>query len=107
MHGGERSVAETNRSNHLNRRTFVKLAGITAAGAIVGVSTAEGKPSKPKAISLFDGKTLKGWAQIENSATSLGGSGISDPAALAAKLTNGTDAVSVFLRGQLPDSLKA
>jgi hypothetical protein len=101
-------VAETRQSDHLSRRTFVKLAGITAAGAIVGVSiAAEGKPSKPKAISLFDGKTLKGWAQIENSATSLGGSGISDPAALAAKLTNGTDAVSVFLRGQLPDSLKA
>jgi hypothetical protein len=97
---------ETNRTNHLSRRTFVKLAGITAAGVIAGVGRVEGKPSKPKTISLFDGKSLDGWIQIENSATSLGGGGITDPAAFAGKLTNGTDAVSTFLRSQLQDSVK-
>lgn len=99
--------SEANRSNHLSRRTFVKLAGITAAGAVVGVATAEAKPPKTKSISLFNGKTLDGWIQIENSATSLGGGGITDPAAFAGKLATGTDAVSVFLREQLQDSVKA
>jgi len=48
---------------------LVKLAGITVAGSVVGVGNAHGEA--PKAISLFDGKTLDGWIQIENSATSL------------------------------------
>jgi hypothetical protein len=84
-----------------SRRAFVKLAGITAAGSIVGVGSAGGE------LSLFDGKTLDRWIQMENSAMSLPIGGITDPAAFAAKLSNGPDAVSVFLRGQLQDSVKA
>src|ERR1035438_4024594 len=86
-----------NKTNHLTRRTLLKLAGITAAGPLVGGGAA---------VTLFDGKTLDGWIQIENSATSLASGGITDPAAFAGKLTNGPDAVSVFLRGQLQDSVK-
>jgi len=102
-------------TNHLSRRAWMKLAGITAAGSFV---------RRAAAASLFDGKTLDGWIQIENSATTLslpgiwvGGrsitpttsssGGITDPAAFTGKLTNGTDAVSVFLRGRLQDSVKA
>ena len=59
------------------------------------------------AVSLFDGKTLDGWIQIENSATSLPSGSITDPAAFVSKLTNGPDAVSLFLRGRLQDSVKA
>ena len=88
-----------NEMTHLSRRALVRLAGLTAAGIVVGA-----KGESP--TSLFDGKTLNGWSQIENSATSLASGGITDPAAFAGKLTNGPDAVSVFLRGQLQDSVK-
>src|ERR1039457_4150106 len=91
-----------NESNHLSRRAWVKLAGITVAGSVVGAATAE-SPT----VSLFDGKTLDGWIQIENSATSLASGGITDPAAFAGKLTNAPDAISGFLRSQLQDSVKA
>ena len=57
--------------------------------------------------SLFDGKTLDGWIQIENSATSLPSGSITDPAAFAARLANGSDAVSAFLRGRVTDPVKA
>ena len=50
---------------------------------------------------LFDGKTLDGWVQIENSATTLARGGIVDVEALRAKLANGSDGVSVYLRGRL------
>ena len=90
-----------NESNRLSRRTVMRLAGVAAAGAVAGRGyAAEG------AVSLFDGRTLNGWLQIENSATSLGSGGITDTAAFAAKLTNGSDAVSVYLRSRLQDSVK-
>ena len=90
--------------NHLSRRALVKLAGISVAGSFAGIGSAAATTA---AVSLFDGKTLDGWIQIENSATSLPSGSITDPAAFAGKLTNGTDAVSVFLRGRLQDSVKA
>jgi hypothetical protein len=79
---------------NLSRRDVVKLA---AAGCVAGVGRAAA------AVSLFDGKPLDEWIQIENSATSLGTGGILDPAAFASKLATGQDAVSVFLRGRLQD----
>jgi hypothetical protein len=82
---------------------LVKLAGIAAAGSIAGVRNAEGEP----AGALFDGKTLDGWIQIENSGTSLSSGGIVDTAAFAGKIANGPDAISEFLRGHLQDSVKA
>jgi hypothetical protein len=91
-----------NERHRLSRRDLVKLAGAAAAGAAAGVGyAAEG------AVSLFDGKTLNGWLQIENSATSLGSGGIADAGAFAAKLAKGSDAVSIYLRGRLQDSVKA
>jgi hypothetical protein len=71
----------------------------------VGVGIAGEEPAA--AVSLFDGKTLDGWLLIENNTTSLTGGAISDPAAFTARLTSGSDAVSVFLRGRLQDSVKA
>jgi hypothetical protein len=90
-----------NITRHLSRREWVKLAGMSAAAAATGGRIADGAP--PAAISLFDGKTLDGWLQIENNATSLSSAAINDPAAFAAKLTTGTDAVSIFLRAHLQD----
>jgi hypothetical protein len=88
-----------NEWNHLSRRELVKMAGLTVAGSVLKAA--------PTAISLFDGKTLDGWIQIENSATSLASGGIIDPAGFAGKLVNGPDAVSVFLRERLTDAKAA
>ncbi len=79
-----------------NRREFVKTAGLALAAS----PWAEAQPAK----SLFDGKTLHGWIQIENSATSLARGGFTDPAAFVSKLTSGTDAMSVYLRSRLEGS---
>ena len=94
-----------NEPYRLSRRALVKLTGMTLAGTVVGVGGAA--ESSPTAVSLFNGKTLDGWIQIENSATSLASAGITDPAAFARKLISGPDAISVFLRGRLQDSVKA
>ena len=97
-----------NETNELSRRTFVKLAGITAAGcSVMGIGSIAAEAESPKAISLFDGKTLDGWIQVENSATSLSVNGITDQLAFTSKLATGTDAVSVFLRGKLDEAVKA
>jgi len=82
----------------LSRRTLLKLAGSTVAWKAQGES--------PAPITLFDGKTLEGWIQIENSAISLASGGITDTAAFVARLTKGTDAVSISLRDRLEDSQK-
>jgi 3-keto-disaccharide hydrolase len=75
--------------SHLSRRSLLKLAG---AAAVFGA---------PAPVSLFDGKTLDGWIQIENNATTLSNGGITDRPAFSARLTNGSDAVSVYLRGRI------
>jgi hypothetical protein len=83
----------------ITRRTFAVAAAGSAVGHVRGDSSAQ--------ISLFDGKTLDGWTQIENSATSLSSAGITDPSSLASKLTNGRDALYAFLRDRLEDSVKS
>jgi len=92
-------------TNHPSRRELIKLAGVTLASPLVCAAAAEGVP--PGAISLFDGKTLDGWTQIENSATSFSSGGIIDPPAFAHRLANASDPLSEFLRGRLQESLKA
>jgi hypothetical protein len=57
--------------------------------------------------SLFDGKTLAGWIQIENSATSVSTGGITDASALVAKLSTSADPVSAYLRSRLQESLRS
>jgi hypothetical protein len=54
-----------------------------------------------KAVSLFDGKTLDGWIQIENSAISMPTADIVDPSGLAAKLSKGENSLSAYLRDRL------
>ncbi len=91
-------------NNHFSRRTLLQAAGMIAAGSLPGAANAA--PQSRAATSLFDGKTLNGWLQIENSATIFSSGGIIDTPAFAAKLSNGSDAVSVFVRGQLQNSGK-
>jgi hypothetical protein len=92
-------------SNHLDRRAFVKLAGITAAlSSLPAIAGVGGSPAN--VVSLFDGKTLDGWIQIENNATSLTPAQITDTAAFIVKIAKSTDALSSFLHTQLDDSIK-
>ncbi len=63
---------------------------MTAAARVMGIA-------KPE-TSLFDGKTLDGWIQVENSATSLTGDAITDPAGFVRKLMEARNGVSQFLR---------
>ena len=91
-------------ANRLSRRALAKLAGITMAGSFSGIRSARGQSGPAP---LFDGKTLDGWIQIENGATSISASGIIDPAPFAGKLANSPDGVSEFLRSWLQDPLKA
>jgi len=79
----------------------MKLAGMAAFGF------PNAQAALPGSVSLFDGRTLDGWMQIENSATTLSSGGIVDPAALAVRLTSGPDGMSLFLRGRLQDTVKA
>jgi hypothetical protein len=83
---------------HPSRRELLALAAASVAGSL----RAQAAPT-----SLFNGKTLDGWTQIENNATSLSAAGIADPAAFAAKLATASDPVSVLLRARLSDALKA
>ena len=80
--------------SNISRRTWIQLAG----AASISRATPAGS------ISLFDGRTLDGWRQIENSATSLSTAGITDAPAFAARLASGPDAVSAFLRAELRDA---
>ena len=89
--------------NDLSRRAFLKRAGIAATGC--GYGTAAAQAGTP--VALFDGRTLDGWIQIENSAISLASGGIRDPAAFASRLARGPDAVSEYLRGRLQDAVRA
>ena len=74
---------------------------IAGAAALSGVARAAAN------ISLFDGKTLDGWTQVENSASAVASGAISDSAGLAAKLAGGSDPISVYLRGRMPEKLRA
>jgi hypothetical protein len=79
----------------------MQLAAMAAAG--FSLRADDEQTSTP----LFDGRTLDGWLQIENSATTLASGGILDAAALARKLATGTDPVSDFLRGRMEPGLRA
>ena len=88
-----------------DRRTFLKTA-VSAASAIpiLGISTRASQATK--AFSLFDGKTLDGWIDIENSATSFGSADVIDLSSLAKRISDKSDPVAAFLNGQLDDALK-
>jgi hypothetical protein len=81
----------------ISRRTVLKLAAGAAAAYRASAET----------ISLFDGRALDGWRQIENGATSLSSAGVTDPAAFTSRLANGSDPLSAYLRERLRDSVNA
>ena len=86
----------------LNRRTFLQWAAVAAAGC----ATTRLAAAKPRGTGLFDGKTLNGWLQAQNSATAFGGGDIIDLPVLAKKISDKSDPLAAFLSDQLDDSLK-
>jgi hypothetical protein len=75
---------------------MLQLAGVAGVGRV----------GRSAESSLFDGKTLDGWIQVENNATTLSSAGMVDAAAFVSRLSTGTDAVSQYLRSRLPEELK-
>jgi hypothetical protein len=80
--------------------------GLLALITIPGFSTV-GKSQTGTVTSLFDGKTLDGWIDAENGASTFDGGSFTDLTAFAKKLTDKSDAVSAFLGEQLDDADKA
>jgi hypothetical protein len=60
----------SNETNLFNRRKFVRLAGVSVAGALVCEGKLEAESGA--ATSLFDGKTLDGWIDLEKNDTAPG-----------------------------------
>ena len=92
-------------ANLPSRRRFLKWATIAAAGCATARSAAA-KARSNGARALFDGKTLDGWIQVQNSSTSFGGSDIIDIPAFAKTLAASSDSVAAFLDNQLDDQVK-
>jgi len=87
----------------LDRRTFLKCAaGAAASSRMARVVLAQ--DTTRQAASLFDGKSLDGWIQVQNSATSFSSSDIIDLLSLGRKITEKPDAEAAFLNEKLdPD----
>jgi len=83
----------------ISRRSLLKSAALAPVAALT--------PARATPTLLFDGKTLDGWIQSENSATSLSSANLIDPAAFAAKLANGSDPLTAFLREHLQPATRA
>ena len=88
-----------------SRRDFAKL----SIGAGVGtwlVLNQRASAERSEKISLFDGRTLNGWIQIENDATTVSAAQLKDPAAFVSKLASGADPVSRYFNGCLDEPLR-
>jgi hypothetical protein len=57
-------------------------------------------------IPIFDGQTLKGWSQFENSSISFSPNSILDPVELGKRLQDRANPTSVFLYSLLSDAVK-
>src|SRR5215469_7058985 len=92
--------------HYRSRRSFLKSAAIAAAGcAVMKTGNAKGQSTSMKP--LFDGKTLDGWIQVQNSATSFSGNDIVDASGLAKKLLDKPDPASAFINDQLDETTRA
>lgn len=91
-------------TSDLNRRVFLTSGLKAAAVAAVarGFSAIGfGDEQAHGAMSLFDGKTLDGWIQLQNSETSFGSGDIVDLADFVVNLHDKSDAASAYLSNQL------
>jgi len=90
----------------ISRRTFLGSSFLAARAWGIGAGGTQASSANPQ-ISLFDGATLDGWIDVENSATSFSSSDVADLAGLAKKLSEKSDPVSAYVSSQLDDSLRA
>ena len=83
----------------MNRRDILKITALAAARNL---------PAAPSnAVPLFDGRTLNGWVDVENSWYSLQGASIADGVGFVNRLIGGADPFSSYLRTRLQDATKA
>jgi hypothetical protein len=90
----------------MNRGKFLACATMAAASHLFS-DFGRANAKREREIALFNGKTLEGWIQIENSAIAFSGNDISDPAGLASSILNGSNGVAAFLNSALDDVAKA
>jgi len=90
----------------MKRRTFLRT---TAAAAIWHAATriVSATVGPRKTRSLFNGRSLKGWTQVENSETSFSGSDIVNLAALAQTIAAKQHAVASLVNHQLDDAAQS
>ncbi len=90
----------------MKRRTFLRTA---AAAALWRTATQASlaKAATHKAHSLFNGKSLKGWIQSENSETSFSGSDIVNLASLAQAIAAKQSGVASFINDQLDETTRS
>jgi hypothetical protein len=83
------------------RKFLLPALGLLAAIAITGCSTTGKMKCQSNVVPLFDGKTLNGWIDQENSAYLFAGGDIKDVGGFAKKLVAKSDPVSAFLSDKL------
>ncbi len=79
---------------------------VASALVLIAGAPAVCKADSAQAVSLFDGKTLDGWIDQENSAGGLSTGDIKDFAAFAKKLNAKSDPISAFLNDKLEAAAK-
>jgi hypothetical protein len=91
--------------SNLTRRAFLRTAAYGAVGSTLRHEV-KLKAEKIAFLPLFDGKTLNGWIQAQNSSTAFSSEDMMDPASLGSALIAKSEAVPAFLADQLTDALK-
>ncbi len=89
----------------MNRRSFLG----TASAVLLsrhGFPSHVDATSSAGPVSIFDGKTLKGWIPFENSSVSFSSGSIQDPVSLAKRLSGAADPVSAAISSSLKDDQK-
>ena len=91
--------------NGLKRRTFLNSAMMAAAGC--AFARAGSVFAQPRSITrLFNGKSLDGWIEVENSETSFSGSDIVDLSAVAKCVTSKQNAVAAFVSSKVDEACR-
>jgi len=91
----------------LSRREFARMGAMAMTTMATGRTHADQQKEGGRSrSSLFDGKTLNGWIEVENNAIHLSSGSILDPVAFSAKLAHGEDPMAAFLRGGFDNALK-
>jgi hypothetical protein len=89
----------------LNRRTFLNSVWMAGAGCIVA-RTGRAMAEPDSTTKPFDGKTLRGWIQTENSDTSFSGGDITNLSMLAKSIAAKQNAVAGFVNSELDDAVR-